>query len=88
MTFHTAHILFTGTCVQVHETNSLQTLKLLRSSNYTDELTWGAIWLHKATGNNSYLSDAESTYITGPAWGFSWDEKLAGNKVRVSQLVS
>ena len=59
----------------------LQTLTPRRSSNYTDELTWGALWLHKATGDNSYLSDAESTYITGPAWGFSWDEKLAGNKV-------
>ena len=61
----------------------LQTLTPHRSSNYTDELTWGALWLHKATGDNSYLSDAESTYITGPAWGFSWDEKLAGNKVIV-----
>ncbi|KAK7476109.1 hypothetical protein BaRGS_00032663 [Batillaria attramentaria] len=51
------------------------------SNNYTDELVWGGLWLHKATGENSYLQDAQASYEKGPAWGFSWDEKLAGNMV-------
>ncbi|XP_025082994.1 uncharacterized protein LOC112557393 isoform X1 [Pomacea canaliculata] len=52
-----------------------------KSGNYTDEMTWAAAWLYKATNDQQYLTDAEQTYIPGAAWGFSWDEKLAGNMV-------
>ena len=52
-----------------------------RSSNYTDENTWGAAWLYKATGEQQYLQDAQTHYAHEPAWGFSWDEKTAGNHV-------
>ncbi|WP_238441974.1 glycoside hydrolase family 9 protein [Streptomyces pratensis] len=31
-------------------------------SGYQDELVWGAIWLHKATGDASYLAKAETYY--------------------------
>lgn len=54
---------------------------VVRSGNYTDEMTWAAAWLYKATNDQQYLTDAEQTYIPGAAWGFSWDEKLAGNMV-------
>nr|KAG5691513.1 hypothetical protein BaRGS_017726 [Batillaria attramentaria] len=53
-----------------------------RSQNYTDENVWGGLWLHKATGDDSYLHDAKKWYSHEPAWGFSWDEKLAGNQYR------
>ena len=52
-----------------------------RSQNYTDENTWGAAWLYKATAEDEYLQDAKSRYAHEPAWGFSWDEKTAGNHV-------
>lgn len=53
-----------------------------RSSEFEDELTWGGAWLHRATGEASYLADAEKHYETGAAWGTSWDEKNAGNMVQ------
>lgn len=37
--------------------------------------------MHRATGEASYLADAEKHYETGAAWGQSWDEKNAGNMV-------
>ncbi|ESO99347.1 hypothetical protein LOTGIDRAFT_113640, partial [Lottia gigantea] len=52
-----------------------------KSSNVTDELTWGALWLYKATGDKSYLAEAEKHHESGAAWGFSWDEKTAGNNM-------
>ncbi|XP_063408594.1 endoglucanase E-4-like [Mytilus trossulus] len=52
-----------------------------RSSEFEDELTWGGAWLHRATGEASYLADAEKHYETGAAWGQSWDEKNAGNMI-------
>lgn len=54
-------------------------------NGYNDELTWGAIWLYKATGNNNYLSKAKTTYndmakeigTSTPVYKhtFSWDDK-------------
>lgn len=52
-----------------------------RSNNYSDEVSWSAGWLFKATNQNKYLEIAKKGYLPGPAWGFSWDEKLAGNMV-------
>ncbi|XP_025083452.1 uncharacterized protein LOC112557675 [Pomacea canaliculata] len=50
-----------------------------KSNNYSDEVSWSAGWLFKATNQNKYLEIAKKGYLPGPAWGFSWDEKLAGN---------
>ena len=53
-------------------------------SGYQDELTWGAIWLYRATGNPGYLTKAALEYnsISGGGagnhpyqWGLSWDDK-------------
>ena len=53
-------------------------------SGYQDELTWGAIWLHRATGEPGYLAKARSEYnaMSGGGagnhpyqWGLSWDDK-------------
>ncbi|XP_078657278.1 endoglucanase E-4-like [Branchiostoma floridae x Branchiostoma belcheri] len=45
-----------------------------------DELTWGAAWMYRATGEAGYLTKAEQYYdeygISGG--GFSWDEKQSG----------
>merc|ERR1712165_204333 len=58
-------------------------------SGYNDELVWGALWLHKATGDASYLtkakqyySDFELEYINEV---FSWDDKVAGVKVLLAE---
>ncbi|XP_046375110.2 endoglucanase 4-like [Haliotis rufescens] len=48
------------------------------SQNFTDENSWGGMWLYKATGDKAYLDYAELHHIGVAAWGFSWDEKVAG----------
>ncbi|CAG0915238.1 unnamed protein product [Notodromas monacha] len=52
-------------------------------SGYNDELVWAAAWLHRATGEQYYLSEAENKYNEFNFDGqysqeFSWDDKKAG----------
>ncbi|MGW5051626.1 glycoside hydrolase family 9 protein [Actinokineospora sp. NPDC004072] len=65
-------------------------------SGYQDELVWGAIWLHKATGEAAYLAKAESEYdrlATEPQstersyrWTIAWDDKSYGAYVLLAEL--
>ncbi|MBG0820543.1 glycoside hydrolase family 9 protein [Planomonospora sp. ID91781] len=65
-------------------------------SGYNDELVWGAIWLHRATGEASYLAKAESYYDnlgTEPQsttksykWTIAWDDKSYGSYVLLHKL--
>ncbi|WP_192772217.1 glycoside hydrolase family 9 protein [Plantactinospora soyae] len=65
-------------------------------SGYQDELVWGAIWLHRATGEASYLAKAESEYDrlgTEPQqstrlykWTVAWDNKQFGAYVLLANL--
>ncbi|XP_064097985.1 endoglucanase E-4-like [Macrobrachium nipponense] len=51
-------------------------------SGYGDELCWAALWLFRATGDNSYLQKARGHWdefglqYGGP--GFGWDDKKGG----------
>ncbi|XP_018016813.1 endoglucanase E-4 [Hyalella azteca] len=48
---------------------------------YGDELTWGAIWLYRATGDDSYRALAEQLFTEfDVAYGasFSWENKKSG----------
>lgn len=53
-------------------------------SGFQDELLWSALWLHKATGDASYLTKARSFYA-GLAkdfkWTQAWDDKSYGSFV-------
>ncbi|CAL4104840.1 unnamed protein product, partial [Meganyctiphanes norvegica] len=56
---------------------------------YNDELVWSAAWLYYATGDDSYLSAAESAYVSGDlgdASEFSWDDKTVGAQVLLYQF--
>jgi hypothetical protein len=57
-----------------------------RSGDYKDELVWGAVWLYRATNDNSYLSTAEQLYnefgLQNWNGGFTWDQKISGLEVR------
>jgi len=56
-----------------------------RSSEYTDELGWGAAWLYRATGESLYLARArEFTSTTAVAWAFDWDSKIVGAQLVLS----
>jgi hypothetical protein len=65
-------------------------------SGYQDELVWGAIWLHRATGDASYLAKARTEYAklsTEPQstersyrWTLAWDDKSYGAYVLMAQL--
>ncbi|WP_256334361.1 glycoside hydrolase family 9 protein [Lentzea albidocapillata] len=65
-------------------------------SGYQDELAWGAIWLHRATGDASYLTKAKAEYQklgTEPQsaersykWTIAWDDKSYGAYVLMAKL--
>ncbi|GMH09594.1 hypothetical protein Nepgr_011435 [Nepenthes gracilis] len=58
-------------------------------SGYHDELLWGASWIHRASGNASYLTYIQSNGQTLGAdeddYSFSWDDKRAGTKILLSK---
>ena len=58
-------------------------------NGYNDELVWGALWLHKATGDSSYLQKAQKYYndfdLAYINEVFSWDDKVAGAKILLAQ---
>ncbi|CAG8735225.1 15667_t:CDS:2, partial [Racocetra persica] len=60
------------------------------SSNYSDELVWGALWLYKATNDTSYLDKAVNYFninsMSGSKKVFNWDEKSGGCYVLFAQL--
>ncbi|ONK62477.1 uncharacterized protein A4U43_C07F4290 [Asparagus officinalis] len=58
------------------------------SSGFDDELLWAAAWLHRATGDKTYLDFlGQATNTGGTRSEFSWDDKFAGVQVLVSKLV-
>ena len=61
-----------------------------RSYSYGDELTWAAIWLYKATQDESYATKAKELWdefgMDYVANNFSWDNKNPG--VQVSENCS
>lgn len=55
-------------------------------SGYEDELSWGAVWLYKATGDETYLAQAEATYSgIDSKWTHNWDDKSYGTAVILAQ---
>ena len=60
-------------------------------SGYHDELCWSALWLHRATGEASYLEKAEAIYdqhflYGNKKWTHAWDDKSYGCMVLLSAL--
>ena len=65
-------------------------------SGYQDELTWGAVWLYLATGEQDYLDKAiKSTDDWGtegqtPYWGYkwthAWDDKHYGAQLLLAKI--
>jgi endoglucanase len=65
-------------------------------SGFNDELVWGAIWLHRATGQASYLDKAKQYYnnlgtepqstIRSYKWTHDWDDKSYGSYVLMAKL--
>ena len=58
---------------------------------YDDELAWAALWLYRATGEETYLMQAKAhytnIYISG-VQEFSWAEKAPGAMVLLAQLTN
>ncbi len=72
-----------------HEANIPNAVEWYRSSSFHDELAWSAAWLFKATGDNSYLTDAHHFYSTAFCsylLELSWDDKCPGLSVILAQL--
>jgi endoglucanase len=65
-------------------------------SGYNDEIVWGALWLHRATGDPSYLAKAEADYanlgnqgqsqVKSYKWTHAWDDKSYGCYVLLAAL--
>lgn len=66
-------------------------------SGYSDELAWGAAWLHRATGDSAYLQKAEAivdgggfgtegqTGLLPYKWTHDWDSKHYGVYVLLAE---
>ena len=67
-------------------------------SGYKDELVWSALWLHRATGETSFLNAAETDYadlntenqstLKSYKWTQAWDDKGYGSYVLLSRLTN
>lgn len=65
-------------------------------SGFQDELVWGAVWLHRATGEAAYLAKAEAEYDRLPTeqgtgfrpykWTIAWDDKSFGTYILLAKL--
>ena len=65
-------------------------------SGYQDELVWGAIWLYRATGDQTWLTKAETEYaflsteagsnVPSYTWTLAWDDKSYGCYALMAQL--
>nr|AXQ39832.1 beta-1,4-endoglucanase [Diploptera punctata] len=62
------------------------------SSGYQDELVWGALWLYKATENETYLDKAQELYdefqLKYFGYWFGWDQKISAIEVLFAQLTN
>ncbi|HEU0176891.1 MAG TPA: glycoside hydrolase family 9 protein [Blastocatellia bacterium] len=66
-----------------------------RSTSHFDDLAWGAIWLHIATGEQSYLEPVDG-WISQPndsnddpyqkRWTMAWDDMTMANLLKMHQL--
>ena len=54
---------------------------------YNDELAWGAAWLYRATGDDSYLAKANEFYSSGLGNMFSWDDKVQTELITTAETV-
>ncbi|XP_033756422.1 endoglucanase 4-like [Pecten maximus] len=62
--------------------------KFYRSySGYKDELCYAAALLYKATGDNSYLTDAKQVVDLGMAYAQDWDNKMTACQVMLYEAV-
>ncbi|XP_071116317.1 endoglucanase 4-like [Haliotis cracherodii] len=57
-----------------------------KSSMYEDELALAAVWLHKATGERTYLVDAETFVPMYTAWSLDWDGKIAAAQLALYEV--
>lgn len=68
-----------------------------QSGGYADDMAWGACWLAEATGDDSYIDDAE-TYINIPnkysdnmyqhKWAVCWDDMYLAAFYKLYQLTN
>ncbi len=65
------------------------------STSIYDDLSWGAVWLHIATGDNSYLDDAKTFCLNKNSngdnplqhkWTMCWDDMYIPVFVKLSEL--
>ena len=61
---------------------------MYRSTGYNDELSFGAAWLYRATGEADYLAKAQEFQNLGTPWAYSWDDKNVGAQVRLFLIKS
>ncbi|KAF0386839.1 Six-hairpin glycosidase [Gigaspora margarita] len=74
----------------LHQNSTPQAKDAYSSSNYADELVWGALWLYRATNDTSYLNKA-TNYLNASSFKtkkvFNWDDKSGASYVLLAQLL-
>lgn len=70
----------------------LNSCDVSRSTDYGDELTWGAAWLYRATNESQYLDEAEHHYmkfrLKERPNEFFYNKKVAGVQVRITTILT
>ncbi len=66
-----------------------------QATSFGDDLAWGATWLYTATGDSSYITDAEQFITLGNTmnenklqdkWTMCWDDMYVPAALRLSQI--
>ncbi len=66
-----------------------------KSTSHFDDLTWGAVWLYTATGDNSYLSNVDAWIATpndygddpyNKHWAPAWDDVTVYAMLKLAEI--
>lgn len=68
----------------------VQNILIFRSPNYTDDVTWAAVWLYKATNSSEYFGKAIQYYaefeLNEVTNEFYYNNKIAGIQVLLADV--
>ncbi|KAK9844541.1 hypothetical protein WJX74_003790 [Apatococcus lobatus] len=92
---HARDVYALGTAFEGKYSNSISQAYVYPSSNFLDDLAFGAAWLFRKTGEEHFLDDAENYWRRnrneeggGGYLAFSWDTAVWGVDMMLTQLTS
>ncbi|CAL5226752.1 g9605 [Coccomyxa viridis] len=91
---HARDLYAIGTTFQGKYSDSIKAAYPYPSSNFLDDLTWGAAWMYRKTGEQQFLDDALNFWERnkdeeggGGYLAWNWDSSIWGADVLLAQLM-